>query len=71
MIPSKATLLWECLRSVNTREGHQRLAAYLKSRPFPHFEPAPEPGLIVKIDADGTRTVGRFVGREFRTEKAN
>lgn len=40
--------------------------AHLEAKPFPHFEPAAESGLLVRIDEDGTRTVGRFVNREFR-----
>ena len=48
-------------------EFEERFQAQLASRPFPHYEPAPDaPGLLVKIDADGTRTQGRFVNREFR-----
>ncbi len=59
--------LSECLASVDTEAGRRRVAEYLESRPFPHYEPAPgSPGLMVRIDADGTRTTGRFVGREFR-----
>jgi hypothetical protein len=58
--------LSECLASVDANEGRQRVRAYLDSRPFPHYEPAPGGrGLLVRIDVDGTRTVGRFVGREF------
>jgi hypothetical protein len=54
------------LASVGTAEGRERLATYLQSRPFPHFEAAPDrPGLLVKIDEDGTRTLGRFVQRKF------
>ena len=57
----------ESLASVDSENGRQRLAAYLKSQPFPHYEPHPKsPGLLVRIDQDGRRTVGRFVGREFR-----
>ena len=58
-----------CFSSVNTRAGHARLSAVLEARPFPHFEPARTPGLLVKIDANGTRTMGRFVHREFRPIK--
>jgi hypothetical protein len=59
-----------CLASVEAPEGRERLSAYLGSRPFPHFEAAPGmPGVLVKIDADGTRTLGRFVNREFHPEK--
>ncbi len=59
--------LAECLESIDTEAGRERTAAFLKTRPFPHFEAAPErPGLLVKIDEDGTRTVGRFVNRVFQ-----
>jgi hypothetical protein len=58
------------LSSVETSEGRMRLASHLERLPFPHFEPAPgQRGLIVKIDEDGTRTVGRFVNRQFRPSK--
>ena len=58
--------LSECLESVDSSEGRQRVADYLKSRPFPHYEAAPgHPGLLARIDADGTRTIGRFVNRRF------
>jgi hypothetical protein len=59
--------LSECLAGVDSDAGRQRVFAYLQSRPFPHYEPAPAGrGLLVRIEEDGTRTVGRFVGREFR-----
>ena len=59
--------LSECLRQVENREGREQLKAYLGSRPYPHFEGVPDrPRLLVRIDADGTRTVGRFVNRKFQ-----
>ncbi len=59
--------LSECLESVDSPEGRQRVAEHLVNQPFPHYEPAPDvPGLLVRIEADGTRTVGRFVNRQFR-----
>jgi hypothetical protein len=59
--------LSECLKSVGTPEGRERLGAYLESRPFPHYQPdADRPGLLVRVDANGGRTVGRFVRRQFR-----
>src|SRR5256885_1004452 len=33
--------LSERLESVDTDAGHERVARYLASRPYPHFEPAP------------------------------
>ena len=64
---AQARPLSECLASVDSDEGRQRVRAYLASQPFPHYEPAPgSQGLLVRIEEDGTRTLGRFVDREFR-----
>jgi hypothetical protein len=57
--------LSECLLSVDSHEGRQRVAEHLKTLPFPHYEPADTPGLLVRIEANGKRTPGRFVNREF------
>lgn len=58
--------LSESLGAVDSPKGRRRVADYLKSRPFPHYEAAPgHPGLLVRIDEDGTRTLGRFVNRRF------
>jgi hypothetical protein len=62
----EAAPLSTCLADIDTPAGRQRVKSFLAARPYPHFEPAPDrPGLVVKIDEDGTRTVGRFVHREF------
>jgi hypothetical protein len=62
-----AVPLSECLASIDSTEGRRRVVEYLDSRPFPHYEPEPgSPGLLARVDADGTRTLGRFVGREFQ-----
>jgi hypothetical protein len=62
--------LSECLASVDTEEGRQRVRDYLTAQPFPHYEPDPDtPGLLVRIDANGARTVGRFIGRDFQAAK--
>lgn len=66
----EAVPLSKCIASVGTKAGRAKIAAVLGARPFPHFEAAAAPGLIVKIDADGTRTTGRFVNREFRAVSA-
>lgn len=55
-----------CIESVDSAEGRQRVKDYLEHLPFPHYEAAPErPGLLVRVDADGTRLFGRFVNRQF------
>lgn len=55
-----------CLKSVDSPGGRRRVAEYLQSQPFPHYEPVPRrPGLLTRIDADGSRTVGRFIHRRF------
>jgi len=62
-----AVPLSECLASVDSADGRRRVVEYLDSRPFPHYEPAPgAPGLLIRVADDGTRTLGRFVGREFQ-----
>jgi hypothetical protein len=59
----------DIIRSIDTPEGHQRVFDYLRSKPFPHFEPHPAGrGLLIRLEADGTQTAGRFRGREFRAE---
>ena len=62
----KARPLSECLESVDTPVGRERVFKVLRSQPFPHYEAADDsPDLLVRIDGDGTRTVGRFVNRKF------
>jgi len=65
----KAKPLSVCLRSVDSPEGRKRLAEHLKSLPYPHYEPAPG-GLLVRIEANGKRTTGRFVNRRFQPVRA-
>ena len=68
----KAKPLSACLQSVDSAEGHKRLAEHLKSLPYPHFEPAPgSTGLLVRIEANGKRTTGRFVNRKFQPVRAS
>lgn len=57
------------LDSVDSAEGRRRVADYLQTRPFPHYEAADVPGFLVRITADGKRTVGRFVNRQFVVAK--
>ena len=60
-----------CLESVDSPKGRQRVAAYLDSQPFPHYKPHPDkPGLLERIDQDGSQTIGRFVNRQFKPERA-
>jgi hypothetical protein len=65
----KAQPLSACLESVNSKEGRRRLADHLKSLPYPHYEAAPG-GLLVRIEADGKRTTGKFVNRKFQPSRA-
>lgn len=55
-----------CLASVDSSEGRKRTAAWLSSQPFPHYEPhSTKPGLLIRTDENGHRTIGRFVKRQF------
>lgn len=60
--------LSECLDAVDSKAGQERLKVFLESQPFPHYEASTtKPGWLVRTDADGTKTLGRFVKREFVT----
>ena len=60
-----------CLDSVDSPAGRHRVAGFLGSQPFPHYEPAPDaPGLLVRTEAGGKRTLGRFVNRQFQAAKS-
>jgi hypothetical protein len=59
--------LSERLESVDSPAGRRRVFEHLKTRPYPHYEAASDlPGKLVRIEADGKRTVGRFVNRRFQ-----
>ena len=59
-----------CLETVDSPDGRRRVAEFLQTQPYPHYEPAADsPGLLVRIEANGTRTLGRFVSREFKAVK--
>ncbi len=56
-----------CLKSVDSPEGRLRLADFLKTEPYPHYEPHPDGhSLLIRVDANGKHSVGRFVNRKFR-----
>ena len=68
---ASARSLSACLGSVDSTEGRERVAGFLESQPFPHYQPHPDrPGLLVRVDADGSRSVGRFVKRQFQPVNA-
>ncbi len=60
-----------CLKSADSPAGRRRVTEFLYSQPWPHYEPHPtQAGVLVRIEANGKRTVGRFVNRQFRPVKA-
>jgi hypothetical protein len=64
--------LSEVMSSINTPVGRARLQAVLDAKPFPHFRAVPgERTLMERIEEDGTRTIGRFIQREFVPVKAS
>jgi hypothetical protein len=67
---ASARPLSECLESVDTPKGKDRVKKYLETQPYPHYAPATEaPGLLVRTDADGKQTIGKFVNRKFQSVK--
>jgi hypothetical protein len=62
----KRKSLTELVESVESPEGRARLKTYLEGQPYPHFEAHPtRKGLLIRIEADGRKTVGRFKNRQF------
>lgn len=60
------TPLSALLDSVDGPEGRRRVSDHLERMPFPHYEPDPEtPGLLIRVERDGSRAAGRFVNRRF------
>jgi hypothetical protein len=60
-----------CLKSVDSPAGRRQVTEFLQGQPWPHYEPHPhQAGLLVRIEANGKRTIGRFVNRQFQTVKA-
>lgn len=58
--------LSDILAEVDTPVGRQRMAEHLDSLPYPHYQPHPDrPGFLIRIEADGRRTIGRFQQRIF------
>lgn len=67
---SAAHPISECLNTVDSPEGRQRIADSLQGQPFPHYDAhSDESGLLVRIEENGRRTVGRFVNRTFQPVK--
>ncbi len=59
--------LSECLKTVDAPAGRGRVAYHLQTGPFPRYQAHPDrPGLLIRIDAKGGRSVGRFIRRRFR-----
>jgi hypothetical protein len=53
----QAAKLSECLETVDTPAGRDRLGKHLDTVPFPHYEAAPnKPGFLVCIDESGKLT---------------
>lgn len=66
-LQQRATLpLSEIVGTIKEPAGRARLKSYLESRPFPRFCAHPKLArTFVREDADGTKTVGRFVRGAF------
>lgn len=58
--------LSEAISMVDTDAGRQRVKDYLHTLPFPRYEPIPDrPGVLRRIEEDGTEMIGRFSNRVF------
>lgn len=58
--------LAEALAIVDTPAGRKRVEEVIARRPYPHFKQCPgRPGMLIRIEEDGTETIGHFVKRVF------
>lgn len=56
-----------CLRTRTRDEAVAELEAHLNAQPFPQYHPVPgKPSYLLRVEKDGTRTLGRVTGRVFR-----
>ncbi len=63
---SQPVNLSQRLSDVDTAEGRARVEATLSGHAFPHYKSvAGRKDVERRIEADGSETVGRFVGRQF------
>lgn len=63
---SDAKMAQLALDSVDSASGRERLARYLKTRPYPHYESDPSNrDLLVRVEENGTRVLGHFVNKNF------
>lgn len=64
--PARATALSRLESVAHGETGRDSVLAALRAQGRPVYEAAPDqPGFVVRVDPDGTRTVGRFEGRQF------
>lgn len=58
------------LEVVDTPKGRGMLQTFLAGEAFPHYRAHPNrKGLLIRTEANGKKTVGRFVNREFIAER--
>ena len=59
-----------CLDSVDSPKGRRQVAEFLQTQLYPHYESAADsPGLLIRTEVNGKRTLGRFVNRQFKVVK--
>ena len=58
--------LFDVLCNTTDAERAASIRAYLATQPFPHCEGVPgRRDLMVRVEADGSRSVGRFLGQQW------
>ncbi|QDS90120.1 hypothetical protein EC9_43240 [Rosistilla ulvae] len=63
---SDAKMAELALDAVDSEAGRDRLARYLNSQPYPHYETDPNNrDLVIRIEENGSRVLGHFVNEHF------
>jgi len=68
--PGEPTAISRCLETIGSEEGRQRVRDFLENGPFPRYQPHPgRCGLLVYVEDNGARTIGKFMKRRFVPSK--
>lgn len=63
---ASADSIRERLEGADTPEGRKQVKEFLANEPYPHYSAHPEEkDLLIREDANGKKTAGRFVNRQF------
>ena len=68
--PKMPRPLSDLIAEVDSDVGRKRVHDYLEQLPYPHYKPVEgRPGFLYRIEANSTKTIGRFVKGNFEADE--